>query len=46
MNETMRADMQKNSRAVGRPEACAKVVDIAMSLMKQSAANKGELKSV
>jgi UDP-N-acetylglucosamine--N-acetylmuramyl-(pentapeptide) pyrophosphoryl-undecaprenol N-acetylglucosamine transferase len=46
MNETMRADMQRNSRAVGRPEACAKVVDIAMSLMKQSAVNKGELKSV
>jgi UDP-N-acetylglucosamine--N-acetylmuramyl-(pentapeptide) pyrophosphoryl-undecaprenol N-acetylglucosamine transferase len=46
MNETMRADMQRNSRAVGRPDACAKVVDIAMSLMKQSAVNKGELKSV
>jgi UDP-N-acetylglucosamine--N-acetylmuramyl-(pentapeptide) pyrophosphoryl-undecaprenol N-acetylglucosamine transferase len=46
MNETMRTDMQKNSRAVGRPEACAKVVDIAMSLMKQSAAKNGELKSV
>jgi UDP-N-acetylglucosamine--N-acetylmuramyl-(pentapeptide) pyrophosphoryl-undecaprenol N-acetylglucosamine transferase len=46
MNETMRADMQRNSRAVGRPEACAKVVDIAMSLMKQSAVNKGELKRV
>ena len=46
MNETMRADMQRNSRAVGRPEACARVVDIAMSLMKQSAAKNGELKSV
>jgi len=46
MNETMRIDMQRNSRAVGRPEACARVVDIAMSLMKQSAVKKGELKSV
>jgi len=34
MNETMRAEMQRNSRAVGRPEACSKVVDIAMSLVK------------
>jgi UDP-N-acetylglucosamine--N-acetylmuramyl-(pentapeptide) pyrophosphoryl-undecaprenol N-acetylglucosamine transferase len=46
MNETMRTDMQRNSRAVGRPEACARVVDIAMSLMKQSAVKNGELKSV
>ncbi len=40
-NETMRAEMQRNSRAVGRPEACAKVVDIAMSLVKQSSASGG-----
>lgn len=39
MNETMRAEMQRNSRAVGRPEACSKVVDIAMSLIKQAAVN-------
>jgi UDP-N-acetylglucosamine--N-acetylmuramyl-(pentapeptide) pyrophosphoryl-undecaprenol N-acetylglucosamine transferase len=38
-NETMRAEMQRNSRAVGRPEACSKVVDIAMSLIKQAAVN-------
>jgi UDP-N-acetylglucosamine--N-acetylmuramyl-(pentapeptide) pyrophosphoryl-undecaprenol N-acetylglucosamine transferase len=35
-NEALRAEMQKNSRALGRPEACAKVVDIAMSLIKNS----------
>lgn len=34
MNETMRTEMQKNSRAVGRPEARARVVDIAMSIVK------------
>ncbi|MEW6162312.1 MAG: undecaprenyldiphospho-muramoylpentapeptide beta-N-acetylglucosaminyltransferase [Nitrospirota bacterium] len=34
-NETIRAEMRKNSRALGRPEACAKVVDIAMSLLKK-----------
>lgn len=36
MNETTRLEMRKNSRAVGRPDASAKVVDLAMSLMKQS----------
>jgi UDP-N-acetylglucosamine--N-acetylmuramyl-(pentapeptide) pyrophosphoryl-undecaprenol N-acetylglucosamine transferase len=40
-NETMRAEMQRNSRSVGRPEACSKVVDIAMSLVKQSSASGG-----
>ena len=40
-NETMRAEMQRNSRAVGRPEACSKVVDIAMSLVKQSSVSGG-----
>jgi len=35
-NKTMRADMQKNSRALGRPEACAKVIDIAMSLLREN----------
>jgi UDP-N-acetylglucosamine--N-acetylmuramyl-(pentapeptide) pyrophosphoryl-undecaprenol N-acetylglucosamine transferase len=35
-NKTMRADMQKNSRALGRPEACAKVIDIAMSLSREN----------
>jgi UDP-N-acetylglucosamine--N-acetylmuramyl-(pentapeptide) pyrophosphoryl-undecaprenol N-acetylglucosamine transferase len=50
MNETMRAEMQRNSIAVGRPEACAKVVDIAMSLVKQATASdhkeKGRILSV
>jgi UDP-N-acetylglucosamine--N-acetylmuramyl-(pentapeptide) pyrophosphoryl-undecaprenol N-acetylglucosamine transferase len=39
INETMRQEMQKNSRSVGRPDACTKVVDRAMSLMKQSSAS-------
>jgi len=39
MNRATRMDMQKNSKSVGRPEACTKVVDIAMSLMKQSSAS-------
>lgn len=38
VNEKMRDEMQKTSRSVGRPEACSKVVDIAISLMKQSSA--------
>lgn len=39
MNRSMRMDMQRNSRSVGRPESCAKVVDIAMSLIRQSSAS-------
>jgi len=35
-NETMRKDMQRISRSVGRPDACAKVVDIALSYMKHA----------
>lgn len=35
-NETMMSEMQKNSRALGKPDACAKVVDIAMSLMREN----------
>ncbi|MDH5201855.1 MAG: undecaprenyldiphospho-muramoylpentapeptide beta-N-acetylglucosaminyltransferase [Nitrospirota bacterium] len=46
LHETLRADMQRNSRALGRPDAGAKAVDIAMSLVKQSSVNsfqpKGE----
>jgi UDP-N-acetylglucosamine--N-acetylmuramyl-(pentapeptide) pyrophosphoryl-undecaprenol N-acetylglucosamine transferase len=34
-NEAMRTEMQKHSRVLGRPEACEKVVDIAMSLVKK-----------
>lgn len=36
MNQTIREEMQRNSRAVGRPEACERVADIAESLIKQS----------
>ncbi len=35
-NEAMRTEMQKHSRVLGRPEACEKVVDIAMSLVKKT----------
>jgi UDP-N-acetylglucosamine--N-acetylmuramyl-(pentapeptide) pyrophosphoryl-undecaprenol N-acetylglucosamine transferase len=41
MNDAMRTEMQRNSMALGRPEACAKVIDIAMSLVKQSSASGG-----
>jgi UDP-N-acetylglucosamine--N-acetylmuramyl-(pentapeptide) pyrophosphoryl-undecaprenol N-acetylglucosamine transferase len=37
VNDAMRAEMHKTSRSVGRREACSKVVDIALSLVKQSA---------
>lgn len=43
-NEAIRAEMQKNSRALGRPEACVKVVDIAMSLIKQSTVSSHQSK--
>lgn len=33
-NEALRAEMQKNSRALGRPDASVRVVDIAMSILK------------
>jgi len=35
-NETMRSEMRRISRSVGRPDACAKVVDIALSYIKQA----------
>ncbi len=38
-NEKLRTEMQKNSKSVGRPDASEKVVDIAMSLIKQSVKN-------
>jgi UDP-N-acetylglucosamine--N-acetylmuramyl-(pentapeptide) pyrophosphoryl-undecaprenol N-acetylglucosamine transferase len=45
-NEALRNDMQRHSRSVGRPDASAKVVDIAMSLVKPTLPsgrkNKGE----
>ncbi len=45
-SEALRAEMQQRSRSVGRPDAGAKVVDIAMSLVKLSVPsgrkNKGE----
>ena len=34
-NETLRTDMQKQSRVIGRPEASERAVDIAMSLLKK-----------
>ncbi len=46
MNEAIRTEMQKNSRSVGRPDACAKVVDIAMSLVKQSLIGSQQPKGV
>lgn len=46
MNEAIRTEMERNSRSVGRPEACAKVVDIAMSLIKQSLIGSRQPKGV
>ncbi len=34
-NETMRNEMKRSSSSIGRPDACERVVDIAMSLIKQ-----------
>jgi UDP-N-acetylglucosamine--N-acetylmuramyl-(pentapeptide) pyrophosphoryl-undecaprenol N-acetylglucosamine transferase len=42
-DEKMRVEMQRNSSVVGRPEASSKVVDIAISLIKE---NKNEKKKV
>jgi len=39
-NEAMRTEMQKHSRILGRPEASEKVVDIAMSLVKDKSGIK------
>jgi UDP-N-acetylglucosamine--N-acetylmuramyl-(pentapeptide) pyrophosphoryl-undecaprenol N-acetylglucosamine transferase len=39
MDEKMREEMQKTSKSVGRPDACIKVVDVAMSLLRQSPAS-------
>lgn len=35
-NDTIRIEMQRASRGLGRPEACNKIVDIALSLVKAS----------
>lgn len=35
-NESMRFEMQKNSRTLGKPDACVRVVDIAMSLIREN----------
>ncbi|MEW6569992.1 MAG: undecaprenyldiphospho-muramoylpentapeptide beta-N-acetylglucosaminyltransferase [Nitrospirota bacterium] len=35
-NEVMRVEMQRNSKALGRPDARGRVVDIASSLIRQS----------
>jgi UDP-N-acetylglucosamine--N-acetylmuramyl-(pentapeptide) pyrophosphoryl-undecaprenol N-acetylglucosamine transferase len=48
-NESARAEMQRSGIAVGRPEACGRIVDIATSLVKQGATNnhqRGELTGV
>jgi UDP-N-acetylglucosamine--N-acetylmuramyl-(pentapeptide) pyrophosphoryl-undecaprenol N-acetylglucosamine transferase len=36
MSEKLREEMQRNSKSVGRPDACAKVVDIAMSILRNT----------
>jgi UDP-N-acetylglucosamine--N-acetylmuramyl-(pentapeptide) pyrophosphoryl-undecaprenol N-acetylglucosamine transferase len=43
-NENMRREMQRISRSVGRPDACAKVVDIALSYIKNAAVNNDRSK--
>lgn len=35
-NESLRAEMQRASRGLGRPDARSKIVDIAMNLMRES----------
>jgi UDP-N-acetylglucosamine--N-acetylmuramyl-(pentapeptide) pyrophosphoryl-undecaprenol N-acetylglucosamine transferase len=35
-NETVRAEMRKASRGLGRPEACSRIVDIALNLLKET----------
>jgi UDP-N-acetylglucosamine--N-acetylmuramyl-(pentapeptide) pyrophosphoryl-undecaprenol N-acetylglucosamine transferase len=35
-NESLRTEMGKNSKTIGSPEACEKIVDIALSLIKQA----------
>lgn len=41
-NETMRNEMKRNSSSIGRPDACERVVDIAMSLIKQQSKVTGQ----
>ena len=40
-NEALRAEMQRSSRGLGRPDACSRIVDIAMSIVKNSKAYAG-----
>lgn len=35
MDEGLRAEMKSSSRGLGRPDACSRIVDIAMSLMRK-----------
>jgi UDP-N-acetylglucosamine:LPS N-acetylglucosamine transferase len=35
-NEALRTEMHKSSRGLGRPDACSRIVDIAMSMVKNS----------
>lgn len=39
VNESMREEMGKISKSVGRPDACSRVVDIAMSMIKQTSSS-------
>lgn len=39
-NDSLRADMQRASRGLGTPDACTKIVDVAVSLVKSSSEKK------
>lgn len=43
MNQSLRTEMQRNSSAVGRPDACQRVVDIATSLIRQQSGGTGSI---
>ncbi|TAL23807.1 MAG: undecaprenyldiphospho-muramoylpentapeptide beta-N-acetylglucosaminyltransferase [Nitrospirae bacterium] len=44
VNKELRLEMERHSRTVGRPDAAQRIVDIAMSLIKQSAAGNQQPK--
>ena len=39
-NDSLRADMQRASRGLGSPDACTRIVDVAVSLIKSSSEKK------
>lgn len=43
-DESLRMEMQRNSKAIGRPDACGRVVDLAMSLVRQTKINNSHEK--